>query len=157
MVVGPTSEQELRAHGATHVVDRHAEDVPGEVSKIVGDELVYAFDAVNRQEGLLLAVKAPSNTRRGRLARLVQGVFDKERVKGKEAGFELKNVHWNSVAKAELCVPFWERIPEFLTEDKIRTLVFDVIEDVDADNVNEVLDRYRDGKPVTKTHVRVSR
>ena len=36
---------------------------------------------------------------------------------------------------------------------KIKPLEYTVVKDLEADTVNAVLDRYRDGEKVTKTHV----
>lgn len=67
-------ESQLKALGATDVIDRHGEEdaVVKKVRAVVGDDLVYAFDAVNMPDGLGLAFKALSGHTKGKLARLVR-------------------------------------------------------------------------------------
>ncbi len=154
VVGGP--EAELKGFGATHVVDRHGgqDAVLGRVRAIVGDDLVYAYDAVNPPEGQLLALNALSSHKRGALARLVPTKpVDETKVYGKKAGFDVYNVYGSSQAHPELATGFWERVPGFLEKGQIKPLGYVVKEGLTAENVNEVLDRYRDGLPVTKTHI----
>jgi NADPH2:quinone reductase len=58
--------------------------------------------------------------------------------------------------KPELAKPFWQHASDLLAQGKIRPLKFVTVQGLDAKKVNEVLDRYRDGKEVTQTHFRVS-
>lgn len=153
VVGGP--EEKLLAEGATHVIDRHGghDAVLGKIRDIVGDELVYAYDAVNPPEGQLLALQALSKTRRGALARLVRrGTLDESRIGEKEQGYDLRNVFGSSHLHPELAGRFWENLPGYLEKGDIKTLGFEVKDGLNADAVNGVLDAYRDGKPVTKTH-----
>ncbi|CAJ2511287.1 Uu.00g069120.m01.CDS01 [Anthostomella pinea] len=156
IVVVGGDEAELRRLGATHVLDRHGgyDAVLARIRAVVGDDLVFAFDAVNPNEGQLLALNALSSHKRGALARLVPlGPVDETRVLNKTAGFEVRNVHGMSHAFPDLAAPFWERVPGYLEAGKITPLGFVVKEGLMPENVNVVLDAYRDGKRVTKTHV----
>jgi NADPH2:quinone reductase len=154
VVVGSKrSEEEIRRYGATHVIYRDSEDVLGQIREIVGDDLVYAYDAVNPPEGQLLALNALSNTKKGKLARLLPRPIDESKVKGKAAGFEIKNVFGVSHMRAELCAPFWERVPGYLESGKIIPLSFQVVDGLDAEKVNQQLDKHRDGDVVQKIHV----
>jgi len=159
IVVVGGDEKELKEMGATHLVDRHGghDVVLGRIRDIVGDELVYAFDAVNPPDGQILAIDALSNTKRGVLARLLPNAkVDESKVKeGKTAGFEVKDVFGLSQIHAAVAVPFWELLPEYLKTGKIKPLDYTVIKGLDADAVNAVLDGYRDGKKVIKTHVHI--
>lgn len=60
---------ELKANGATHVLDRHGgQDVVLErIRSVVGDDLIYAYDVVNLPEGQLLALNALSSHTKGYL------------------------------------------------------------------------------------------
>lgn len=154
VVGGPAAE--LRAWGATHVVDRHGgrDAVLARVREVVGDELVYAYDAISPPEGQILALNALASHRKGALARLLAtGPVDESKVVGKKAGFEVRNVFGSSQAKPELASAFWSRVPAYLETGKITPLGYVVKEGLTAENVNQVLDAYRDGKPVTKTHI----
>ncbi|KAK9769616.1 putative Enoyl reductase (ER) domain-containing protein [Seiridium cardinale] len=157
VVVGGNKE-ELKGFGATHVLDRHGgyHVVLGQIRDIVGDDLIYAYDAINPPEGQLLALNALSSHKKGAMARLIpMRPVDETRVIGKKAGFEVKETFGSSQANSELTGPFWERLPEYLLSGKIKPLGYVVKHGLTADNVNEVLDAYRDGKPVTKTHIHI--
>ncbi|KAL2862496.1 zinc-binding alcohol dehydrogenase family protein [Aspergillus lucknowensis] len=156
IVVVGGDEEKLRSFGATHVVDRHGgyEAVLSRIRDIVGDELVYAYDAVNPLEGQLLALNALSSAKRGVLARLLPiGPVDESRVLGKTAGFEVRDVFGSSHVFPELAGEFWKRVPGFLETGEIKPLGYVVKEGLVADHVNEVLDAYRDGERVVKTHI----
>ncbi|KAK4545304.1 hypothetical protein LTR36_003484 [Oleoguttula mirabilis] len=156
IVVVGGDETELKSFGATHVIDRHAgEDaILGHIKDVVGDDLVYAFDAVNPPAGQSLAIDALSSQRRGSLARLLsRGTIDESLVHQKEAGYNLRDVLGISQLHPDMATEFWTRLPAYLEDGSIKPLGFVVSHGLDADHVNEVLDRYRDGHAVTKTHV----
>jgi len=125
---------------------------------VVGDNLLYAFDAYNAPDGHHLAINALSNSQRGKLARLVwsRGALQEDKILPKQAGYELKNVLGISHLKPEASTPFWQHISEYLTQKKIRPLEYVSVKGLDVAKVNEVLDAYRDGKAVVQTHFRVS-
>ncbi|RDW58744.1 hypothetical protein BP6252_13220 [Coleophoma cylindrospora] len=150
--------EELKSYGATVVLDRHGgyDSALKRILQEVGDDLLYAFDTVNMPEGQILGLNALSSSRKGKMARLVpRGPVDETKVVGKKAGFELINVFGSSQANPDLAYPFWERVPQFLTEGKLKPLPFTVKNGLTAENVNEVLDRYRDEKPVVKPHIHI--
>lgn len=106
VVVGSEgSEDEIKCYGASHVVYRDSKDVLDEIHEVVGDDLVYAYDAVNPPEGQLLTLNALSNAKKGTLASLLPMPIDQSQVKGKAAGFEVKKVFGMSQYRAELCPP----------------------------------------------------
>lgn len=156
IVVVGGRESELKGLGATHVLDRHGGDeaVLARIRDVVGDELVYACDAVSPPAGQTLALNALSSTKRGTVARLVPtGPVDETKVLGKTAGYDLRDVHGVTFFHRELAAEFWGRLPRYLETRKIIPLEYVVKEGLEADHVNEVLDAYRDGKRVTKTHI----
>ncbi|KAH6880660.1 putative alcohol dehydrogenase [Thelonectria olida] len=156
IVVVGGNETELKGFGATHVIDRHGgfDAVLGRVKKVVGDDLVYAFDPVNPPDGQILALNALSNHKKGALARLLPlGPVDESKVLGKKAGFDVRNVFGSSQAHPELAGQFWGLVPEYLQTKKLKPLTYAVHEGLEASHVNAVLDAYRDGKPVIKTHL----
>lgn len=158
VVVVGGSEAELRGLGATHVLDRHGGDdaVLARIRDVVGDELVHAYDAINDVEHQVLGLNALSSTRKGTLARLLPlGPVDETRVVGKKAGFEVRDTYGSSQANPELAAGFWERLPGFLEAGKITPTAYVVKQGLTPENVNEVLDAYRDGKPVKKTHIHI--
>ncbi|KAG8167140.1 hypothetical protein KVR01_002829 [Diaporthe batatas] len=158
IVVVGGNEAELKGLGATHVLDRHGghDAVLARIGKVVGDDLVYAYDAVSPPEDQVVALNALSSTKRGALARLLPlGPVDESKVVGKTAGFEVRDTFGSSQANPELAGGFWERLPGFLQEGKIKPTAFVVKQGLTAENVNEVLDAYRDGKAVRKTHIHI--
>jgi len=159
IVVVGGDESELKSYGATHVLDRHGGDdlVLSRIRAVVGDDLVYAYDAINPPSGQHLALNALSNTKRGKLARLLPtGPVNESKIHAKQAGYEIKNVMGSSHLFPNLTKPYWERLPQYLKAGSIKPLRFVVEHGLDADKVNEVLDRYRDGKKVIKTHIHLA-
>jgi len=160
IVVGG-SEEELKNWGASHVLDRHGGDyaILERIRDIVGDELVYAFDAINLPEGQHLAVSALSSSKKGKVARLrySSGSIDESKIVGeKKAGYEMRNVLGLSHAKPETAKPFWDRVEGYFADKTLIPLKYEIIDGLNAEKVNEVLDRYRDGLKVTQTHFKVS-
>lgn len=160
IVVVGGDEGQLKKFGATHVLDRHGGDhvVLQRIRDVVGDDLLYVFDAVNGAEGQPLGINALSNNKKGKFARLVflLGPPNASKIHEKNAGYDVKDVFGSSDLYPKLTVPFWERIGEYLVRGDITPLSYDVIDGLDAAKANEVLDRYRDGKPVIQTHFRIS-
>ncbi|KAK9318859.1 hypothetical protein V1517DRAFT_376980 [Lipomyces orientalis] len=90
---------------------------------------------VREMDGQILALNALSSRKRGTLARLLPlGPVDESKV-------------------LELAGPFWERVPEYLEAGKLKSLSYVVKQGLEAGYVNEVLDAYRDGNSVFKTHI----
>ncbi|KAF2181012.1 putative alcohol dehydrogenase [Zopfia rhizophila CBS 207.26] len=159
IVVVGGKQDELKKFGATHVLDRHGGDeiVLERIREVVGDDLLYCYDAVNPPESQFLGINALSNTKKGKLARLVfYRHSDTFKVVGKKAGYEVKDVFGSPHLRPELSRSFWKRIEEYLIQGNIVPTRYVVEQGLDAAKVNEVLDRYRDGKPVTQTHFRIS-
>ncbi|ETI22636.1 hypothetical protein G647_06712 [Cladophialophora carrionii CBS 160.54] len=157
IVVVGGDEAELKSYGATDVIDRHGS--PDEVTKrirdVVGDDLIYAYDAINPPATQTIAINALSSTKKGKFARLLPtGPVDESQVHAKKEGYELKNVFGSSHVRPELCKPFWDHVPQYLKEGKLKPTKYEVVglKGWEAQKVNELLDRYRDGKKVVKTH-----
>ncbi|KAF2629857.1 GroES-like protein [Macroventuria anomochaeta] len=161
IVVVGGSEEELKRWGATHVLDRHGGDeaVIKRVRDVVGDDLVYAFDAINPPDGQHLAISALSSSKTGKVARLrfSSGAIDESKIVGeKKAGYEMRNVLGLSHMKPNTAKPFWDRVEEYLRNESLVPLKYEVVDGLNVEKVNGVLDRYRDGKKVTQTHFKVS-
>ncbi|KAK8012258.1 alcohol dehydrogenase [Apiospora marii] len=153
------SDAELKGFGATHVLDRHGghDAVLARIKAVVGDDLLYALDTVNAPADQHLGVNALSDSRKGLLARLVPtGPIDASKVsRAKKAGYEVLNVFGSSQGNSELCEPFWARLPGYLLSGDIKPLGYVAKQGLDAAAVNEVLDAYRDGGRVVKTHFHI--
>ncbi|KPI40321.1 Enoyl LovC [Cyphellophora attinorum] len=158
IVVVGGDDHELKSLGATHVIDRHRspDHVTSEIRDIVGDGLLYAYDAANMPATQHIGVNALSNTQRGKFARLMPiGPIDEAKISPKQNGFQLFDVHGVSHNKPETAVPFWTRLPDFLEEKKIRPTEYTVLSGLTAENINQVLDAYRSNQKVVKTNVHV--
>ncbi|KAF2116853.1 putative alcohol dehydrogenase [Lophiotrema nucula] len=160
IVVLGGKEEELKGWGATQVLNRHGGDeaVHSRIKSAVGDDPIYVFDAINPVETLYVGINALSSTRKGRVARLIPtGPHETAKVTKKEHEYEVKDVFGIPNGKP-VGEAFWANIDEYLREGKIVPLKYEVADGVglDAGKVNEVLDRYRDGKRVIQTHFRVS-
>lgn len=146
-VAGLRTAEELRELGATHVVDRHADDVLRQVRDIVGDELVYALDAFNFGPKQELGVAVLSDSRRGTLATLAPAVgeLDRAKIGEKRAGYERRFIRGSCANHSDdFTKLFWERITGWLKAGVIRPSRFRVIDGLDADEINAALDEYRD-------------
>ncbi|KAG5659451.1 hypothetical protein KAF25_002010 [Fusarium avenaceum] len=150
VVAGHHNEAHLRSIGATHVINRQASDVREQIRAITGDELVYAIDTVNAGAEQELGVAALSNTKKGTLITLRRpdGDLDAARIGSKSAGYERRFVLGVSPLHPEVTVRFWEEIPKWFKQGKLRPSRFKVIKGLDADAVNQALDRYHDGEGV---------
>ena len=160
IVVIGGEEAQLKSYGATRVLDRHGsdEEVLTRIRDVVGDDLLYAIDTINMPDKLHTAINALSNTKRGQLARLVPvGEPDESKIHEKKEGYELLSVFGHPRVRQEVGKPFWAYLPQLLREGKVKPTksVVVVREGLDADQVNAVLDAYRDGKRVVKTHVHI--
>lgn len=152
---GPANEAELRSYGVTHIIDRHAPDVAQQIRDTVGNELIYAFDAVNTDH--TLGVSVLSASKQGTLACIVPGKPENgdDAVGVKAAGYRDRFTQGKAHAQPELCRRFWTALPEWMAEGKIRATAWDVLEGgLDSGKVNKVLDSYRNGDwPEKQVHV----
>lgn len=161
IVVVGGSDDELQKYGANHVLDRHGgvDAVLERIRNVVGDDLIYAFDAINLPAEQHLAVSALSSSKKGTLARLrfSVGAIDESKFIGKkQAGYETRNVFGLSHVKFETAKPFWDRVEGYLENRSVVPLRYEVVSGLDAQKVNKLLDRYRDGLKVVQTQFRVS-
>ncbi|OJK01312.1 hypothetical protein ASPACDRAFT_115951 [Aspergillus aculeatus ATCC 16872] len=150
VVAGAKSAEEARQLGATHVVDRSGKsglEIAAEVRAIVGDDLLYALDTINPPESQWIGVEALSNSKTGKLARLIpRGLVDESKLSTKkEAGFETVNVLGSSTARPATAGPLWNRLTVWVAEGRIKPTGYQVLRGLDADAVNKVLDGYSSG------------
>lgn len=155
VVAGIANAAELKSYGATHVIDRHAsdEEIKSQVQAIVGDDLIYVFDPINREH--TLAVSLLSSTKNGKVATLLRGTVDATKIGEKTAGYRVGHIFGDSHTHREgFGDEFFRLLPGWVESGKIKVLDFQVVEGgLSADGVNKVLDDYRDGKNPGKWHV----
>ncbi|KAF5972402.1 zinc-type alcohol dehydrogenase [Fusarium coicis] len=151
VIAGRQNEENLKAVGATHVIDRRAPDVLGQIRAITGDELIHAVDTVNAGLDQELGVAALSNKKKGTLITLRRpdGDFHAAQIGSKAAGYERRLVFGVSPIHPELIMKFWEEVPRWYKGGKLRPSSFEVTEGLDVGAVNnKALDKYRDGNGV---------
>jgi NADPH2:quinone reductase len=73
----------------------------------------------------------------------------------KSAGYEIRHVLSDPYQHAELSKLNWEYVPRLLREGHIKPSAYKRVDGWDAEEVNEILDVYRDGKKVTMIHFHV--
>lgn len=145
---GPSNEEELKAMGATHFVNRHADNTLDRILSIVGDELVYGLDVVNWGPQQGLGVAALSNSKKGTLITLlpVEGELETTDIGSKDAGYDRRMIGGEMSQIPDFAPEFWTRIAKWAKEGTISPGKFSVIEGLDADRINKALDLYGDGK-----------
>ncbi|KAL3467300.1 GroES-like protein [Aspergillus heterothallicus] len=144
----------LRSLGATHVIDRRLTylEIEREIRDLVGDSLVYVYDTVNTAASQDLGLTLLSNSREGTLITLLKGRDDT--ALANKGGYRKAQVLGVSRKHAEFAREFWRQLPGWIRDGTVESLgEVDVIEGLDVEKVNRVLDAYRDGKTVRKTHV----
>lgn len=149
VVAGLKSQADIRALGATHVIDRTKtpDKIAEEVREITGDDLIYAYDTINPPDSQFIGVEALSNSKTGKLARLLpMAPVDETKLSSKKsAGFETRDVLGGSNFRVDTAVPLWEHVSGLVEEGKIKPLGYQVIEGLDVDAINKVLDGYEKG------------
>lgn len=149
------NEAELKAWGATHVLDRHqdAAEIVRQVKDITNDDLLYALDAVNGPTGLAPGFDSLSTKKKGILARLVPRDKIGDDVK---KGYELTEVMSGGGARDPPSLKMWKRLPEWIEKGYIKPVTYAVAGGLTAEAVNEAMDRYRDGRSEGQPHIRVA-
>lgn len=153
-VASLSGEKELRAMGATHVVDRYSDDIARDIYAITDgqDSVTNVMDCVNWT--FEFAAQLVSSTRPGKIMTLHQpptALAELERLGKKDvkAGIVL-GIREYFVELAEM---FWENIGEWVAQGNVIPGKFRVIEGLDEQKINEALDSYQDGKPVLQAIV----
>jgi NADPH2:quinone reductase len=116
--------------------------------------LMYVYDTINMGD-ISLGVSLLSNSKKGTIAHLLIGEANEAVIEKKEAGFEAKRIQGFSAGIPEFGQMFWKEFPVWLETGKVKPLKFEIIEGLDADKVNEALDKYRDGKGGDRYHVSI--
>jgi NADPH:quinone reductase len=165
IVVVGGKEEELKDYGATKVIDRHGGDeaVLARVKEAVGDDLLYAFDAVNVPADQLVAVRALSTKHRGSFSRLVRNphVDLEAAVTENEIGFNVVDVLGGSQVNPEIAAPFWARLEGWMKTGVLKATPYERVyikknwSDAES-KVNGLLDWYDIGAKVTRTHFHIS-
>jgi NADPH2:quinone reductase len=149
-----SSEAELKAHGATHVIDRTASTIEKQVRSIVGDDLLYVYDTFHR-DNHDLGVSLLSNSRKGTFIHLLPGKASDTVIAQKQAGYDERQTVGACPAHPAFAELFWKQFPKWLQSGAVKPLKYNVIEGLDAQKVNEALDGYKDLSKGQRYHVRL--
>ncbi|KZF20235.1 GroES-like protein [Xylona heveae TC161] len=157
VIAGSYHAVELRAYGATHVIDRKLsdEEIFSKVREIVGDDLIYAFDAVGAPNTVNLAVSLLSDSKKGSLAKVLPTPPDAAIAQKKSNGFDDLMVFGSSHAHPEVGALFWKALPTWIEKGLVKPLRYAVVQGLDVDKVNLILNDMRDDKNKSRWHVRI--
>jgi NADPH2:quinone reductase len=149
----------LKELGATHVVDRHlgAAGVVAAVHAITGREgVTHVYDCVSWEYSL--AVELVSRTRPSVILTLhpAESAAELVKEKGLEGTVKVGFVVGNSSFLAPLTEEFWKALPGWIEAGNLAVPEYRVVEGLDLKAVEEGLDSYKDGSPVTPFVVRVA-
>ncbi|RMJ26975.1 alcohol dehydrogenase [Aspergillus sp. HF37] len=109
---GPSNQEELKTIGATHFVDRHAGNALDQIRSVVGDEPIYALDAVNFGPQQALGAAALLNSKKGTLITFLpaDGELDAAEIGPKNAGYDRRMTFGRMTQTPEFAPEFWTRI-----------------------------------------------
>lgn len=151
------NEEQLKEWGATHVLDRSlpAKELQAQVQEIVGDDLIYVYDAVNPGQAAEIGASFLSTSKPGRFVVITGGDFDASKVEGKKAGFERKMVHAATWAEPALGKSYWDHVGKLIENGNLKPTAYEEIVGLDAEKVNQALKGYNKGKAVVKPQLRL--
>ncbi|KAE8443923.1 hypothetical protein EG329_001233 [Mollisiaceae sp. DMI_Dod_QoI] len=144
-----SGETELKAMGATHVIDRHSESIVKDVQKICGgeEEVTHVIDTVTYDYELALELVAKNRASSVAVLHSVDLTSELKK-RGKSLGRGSGVSGWKNNFDEETGRLYWENLGKWVQEGKILIPKFRVIEGLDEVLVNEALDSYRGRKPV---------
>lgn len=151
------NEEQLKGWGATHVLDRSlpAKELQSQVKEIVGDDLIYVYDAVNPGQAAEIGASFLSTSKPGRFVVITGGDFDASKVEGKKAGFERKMVYAATWAEPALGKNYWDHVGKLIENGDLKPTAYEEIAGLDAEKVNQALKGYNEGKAVVKPQLRL--
>jgi NADPH:quinone reductase len=158
-IAGTSGAAELRSMGATHTIDRSLseDDIETEIRHIVGDNLLYVLDCINRKSHTA-GVRLLSNTKKGTFVPLAGGMpntVDESNIGPKGQGFNFNRFVCRLSQYRDIAKPFYQKLPKLIDEGVLRPTSFEVIEGLDVDKINAQIDQWRDGKWPPRVNVHV--
>ena len=149
-IASAANAEELKRIGATHVIDRHApqSSIVEQVHAITGrNGATHIYDCVSWELSLAKSLLPTS----GKGILLTLHPFDDAEETFNKEGLDCRVtfVLGNSVWMEPLTQSFWEFLPLWVRQGKLGVSKYKVIEGLDLKLIEEGLDLYKDGKPVT--------
>lgn len=153
-VASLSGESVLRELGATHVVDRHSSTIVQDIRTACGgpESVTQIYDCVNWTHEL--AVETISSKKKGKILALhpIANALELVEKEGK-GNVEAKFVSGLNDTVKEVAGEYWELLGKWVQEGRVRIPKYRTIEGLDVVGVDECLDSYRDGSPVTQAVV----
>ena len=145
-VASVSGTQELKAMGATHVIDRHSPNIVEEVQAITGgiESVTHVYDCVNWTYEL--ATTMVSKTRPGFIATLhpaEQAAEELSRLGKDKCVAKAVSGSKNNFEGSPVGDLFWETLGAWVKEGKIRIQKYTTIQGLDERRINDALDSYR--------------
>jgi NADPH2:quinone reductase len=140
----------LEKLGATQVIDRHLspEVLAEEIQKVFGaDGVQHLFDCVSWEYSFSVSVL--SRTKPSTLLTLHSCEVAEELVRTKGINCRVEFIFGNSEFLQPLTKDFRQALPEWIEDGALAVSKYRVVEGLDLNQVEDGLDSYRDGKPVT--------
>ncbi len=143
---GKSGEAELKAMGATHVIDRSLseEAIKKAVHDIVGDELLHVLDCVNRMDHTP-GIAMLSNSKKGTFVPLAGSrpdTIDETRVGAKEQGYTIHKFVCRPVLFRDIAKQYYQALPKLIDEGVLKPTSFEVIKGLDVEAINAQLDKW---------------
>ncbi|EXK79642.1 hypothetical protein FOQG_15778 [Fusarium oxysporum f. sp. raphani 54005] len=157
-VASPSAFKDLKSYGATHVIDRHSQDIVAQVLKIVGDDLQYVIDATpgaSAEPDRNLEVFKQAG---GSLVQLSVGDAFKDSSKSaaEAKGVSLRRIFADYSIQPQFAAEWIPLFQAWLKEGKIQVPSIQVIPTLDAGKINAALDDVKAAKSGAKYVVKVS-
>lgn len=150
-IASAANEDVLKGLGATHVIDRRLSPVEilAQVWALTnGDGVTKIYDCVSWEYSLPISLLSP--TKPCTLLTLHPCEEAEKVVKEKGIGCRVQFILGTSDFLQPLTKPFWEALPGWVEERKLAVGKYRVIDGLDSlKEIEEGLDGYRDGKPIT--------
>ncbi|KIX95551.1 uncharacterized protein Z520_08671 [Fonsecaea multimorphosa CBS 102226] len=159
-VAGKSGEDNLKSIGATHVIDRSLpdEDIQREVRDIVGEDLLYVLDCINRLDHSK-GIRMLSDSKKGTMVPLAvsrPNTVDEAKVGPKQQGYNFRKFVCRPVLFREIATQFYKALTGLIDDGVLRPTSFEVIEGLDVDKINAQLDKWRDGQWPPRVNIHVS-
>ncbi|KAJ6024222.1 Dehydrogenase [Penicillium herquei] len=154
-IASPSSKEILEQYGATHLIARQDANIEEQVRAIVGDELLYVYDAYTFGD-LGLGASLLSNKNKGVFVHNGSGTIPDAVLSEKKEGLDDKRILGFSHFIPEFGRLLWQKIPDWLVSGQIQPLAYKTIEGLDEEKVNEGLDEYAAGRSAERYHVKIA-
>jgi NADPH2:quinone reductase len=149
-IASATNTSALKELGATYVIDRHQtpSEIQAQITEIVGSEgLSKIYDCVSWEHDMALSLLSPDKP--GILLGLHPVDEAKKAIAERKLNVKATLILGISSFMQPLTKAFWESLPNWVANGDLAIGKYKVIEGFNLPAIEEGLDMYIDGKPVT--------